>query len=157
MSKKFKLTLEGVPYEVEQKGDLMVINGQEFPYVVNKNNVSVTGTQHTVEIKGQQAIVDGFSYKIEVQGLEEPKPGKRHKASNAGAEKSGAITAIMPGLIIKILKKEGQKVEAGETVIILEAMKMQNELQSKVSGTLKQIMVKEGESVEIKQVLAVIE
>ncbi len=157
MSKKFKLILEGVPYEVERRGELMVVNGQEIPFSINKNTVTVSSTPHTIEIKGNKAVVNGFAYSYEAQGLEEPKPGKRHKATNAAAEKSGAITAIMPGLIIKILKKEGQKVEAGETIIILEAMKMQNELQAKSSGTLKQIMVKEGESVEIRQVLAVIE
>jgi biotin carboxyl carrier protein len=63
----------------------------------------------------------------------------------------------MPGLIIKILKQEGDKVEAGEVVMILEAMKMQNELHAKQSGTLKQIHVKQGESVEMRQVLAIIE
>jgi biotin carboxyl carrier protein len=157
MSKKFKLILEDVPYEVEGKGEFMVINGHEFPFSINRNNVSVSGTQHTVDVRGNKATVDGFAYKIDIQGLEEPKPGRRHKTSHAAAEKAGAINAIMPGLIVKILKKEGQKVEAGEKVIILEAMKMQNELQSKVSGTIKQILVKEGESVEMRQVLVVIE
>jgi biotin carboxyl carrier protein len=157
MSKKFKLMLEGVPYEVEGKGDIMVVNGHEFPFSITRNTVNVTGTQHTVEVRGAKATVDGFTYNIEAQGLEEPKPGKRHKTTHAAAEKAGAITAIMPGLIVKILKKEGQKVEVGEKVIILEAMKMQNELQSKISGTVKQVLVKEGESVEMRQVLVVIE
>ncbi|MGE5342101.1 MAG: biotin/lipoyl-containing protein [Candidatus Omnitrophota bacterium] len=157
MSKKFKLILEGVPYEIEHRGDLMVIDGHEFPFSINQNSVTVNSATHSVEVRGNKATVDGFSYQIEAQGLEEPKPGKRHKTSHAAAEKSGSITAIMPGLIIKILKKEGEKVEAGEKIIILEAMKMQNELESKVSGTIKQILVKEGESVEMRQVLAVIE
>lgn len=157
MSKKFKLMLEGVPYEVEGKGDIMVVNGHEFAFSIARNAVNVSGTQHTVEVRGAKATVDGFTYTIEAQGLEEPKPGKRHKTTHAAAEKAGAITAIMPGLIVKILKKEGQKVEAGEKVIILEAMKMQNELQSKISGTVKQVLVKEGESVEMRQVLVVIE
>lgn len=157
MSKKFKLILEDVPYEVESKGDVMVVNGHEFSFSIARNNVNVAGTQHTVDVRGPKATVDGFAYKIEAQGLEEPKPGKRHKTTHAAAEKAGAITAIMPGLIVKVLKKEGQKVEVGEKVIILEAMKMQNELQSKVSGTVKQVLVKEGESVEMRQVLVVIE
>jgi len=63
----------------------------------------------------------------------------------------------MPGLIIKINKKEGERVEAGEVVMVLEAMKMQNELQAKHGGVIKQIMVKQGETVEMRQVLAIIE
>jgi biotin carboxyl carrier protein len=63
----------------------------------------------------------------------------------------------MPGLVIKINKKVGERVEAGEVVMILEAMKMQNELQARQSGVIKQISVKQGESVEMRQVLAVIE
>jgi glutaconyl-CoA decarboxylase len=102
--------------------------------------------------------VDGIAYTIEPQGLEEPKPGKARKAASAAAaDEAGAITAIMPGLIIKINKKEGERVEAGEVVMVLEAMKMQNELQAKHGGVIKQIMVKQGETVEMRQVLAVIE
>ena len=63
----------------------------------------------------------------------------------------------MPGLIIKILKKEGDRVEAGETVLLLEAMKMQNELQAKSAGVVSQMKVKQGENVEMRQVLCVIE
>ena len=63
----------------------------------------------------------------------------------------------MSGLVIKINKKEGERVEAGEVVIILVAMKMQNELHAKQSRVVKRIHVKQGESVEMRQVLAVIE
>jgi biotin carboxyl carrier protein len=67
------------------------------------------------------------------------------------------ITAVMPGLVIKINKKVGDRVEVGDVVMILEAMKMQNELQARQAGVVKQISVKQGESVEMRQVLAVIE
>jgi len=157
MITKFKLILEGSPYEIDRKEDLLIINGREYPVSFDKNTVLVSGTPHTVEIKGNKAFVDGISHAFEAQGLEEPKPGKRSKASSTVAEVVGAITALMPGLIIKVLKKEGDRVNAGDTVLILEAMKMQNELQAKKAGVIKQITVKEGESVEMRQVLAVIE
>ena len=102
-------------------------------------------------------MVDGISYPIEVVGLEEPKVVKRKAATLAAGEEAGAITAIMPGLIIKILKQVGERVEAGEVVLILEAMKMQNDVQAKQAGVIKQIVVKEGESVERRQVLAIVE
>jgi len=73
------------------------------------------------------------------------------------APMTGAITAIMPGLIIKINNQVGDRVEVGQVVFVLEAMKMQNELHAKRAGVVKQINVKPGESVEMRQVLAVIE
>lgn len=158
MINKFKLVLEEVPYEIERKGDLILVNGQEFPWSVNGGTYTVGGNVHTVEVHGKVATVDGITYAIDPQGLEEPKPGKARKAASAAAaDEAGAITAIMPGLIIKINKKEGDRVEAGEVVIVLEAMKMQNELQAKRSGIVKQINVKKGETVEMRQVLAIIE
>ncbi len=157
MVNKFRLVLEGVPYEIERKGDLLLVNGQEFPWSTNGNTVNVGGNAHTVQVQGNSASVDGIAYPIEAQGLEEPKPSRARKAATVAADEAGAITAIMPGLVIKINKKEGERVEAGEVVIILEAMKMQNELHARQSGVVKQINVKQGESVEMRQVLAVIE
>jgi biotin carboxyl carrier protein len=63
----------------------------------------------------------------------------------------------MPGLILKILKNEGDRVEVGETVIILEAMKMQNDLVAKTAGVISQMNVKKGDNVEMRQVLCIIE
>ncbi len=157
MVDKFKLTLEGVPYEIERKGDLLLVNGLEFPWKIDGKSVSVAGNPHIVEVASNSATVDGIAYPIEVVGLEEPKQTKRKAAAGAAVDEAGAISAIMPGLIVKILKKEGDHVEAGEVVLILEAMKMQNELHAKKSGALKQLMVKQGETVEMRQVLAIIE
>ena len=155
---KFKLVLEGVPYEIERKGDLLLVNGIEFPWSIKDNKVTVAGNEHTVQVQGKSATVDGIGFTIDPQGLEEPKPGNTRKApTTAAADAAGALTAIMPGLVIKVLKKEGDQVKAGEVVIILEAMKMQNELHAKRAGTLKQINVKQGETVEMHQVLAIIE
>jgi biotin carboxyl carrier protein len=153
---KFKLVLDGVPYEIERRGDSLLVNGIEFPWSVNGNTVNVGGNTHTVEIRDTTATVDGITYPIESVGLEE-KPGTARKLTTGAGDEAGAITAIMPGLVVKVLKKEGERVEAGEVVIVLEAMKMQNELHAKQSGVVKQVNVKEGESVEVRQVLAVIE
>lgn len=158
MPTKFKLTLDGVAYDVERRGDLIVVNGLEFPVQLNGNTVSVNGTPHAVEVTGATARVDGIGYAVQSVGLEEPKPSKTRKAANqASADEAGAVTAIMPGLIIKVLVREGDRVQAGDTVMILEAMKMQNELHAKQSGVVRSIHVKQGESVEMRQVLAIVE
>jgi pyruvate carboxylase subunit B len=75
-----------------------------------------------------------------------PKPA----AAKAGA---GSITAPMPGLIVDVTCKVGDRVKAGQQVLILEAMKMQNPLAAPVDGEVKSIHVKAGDSVAVGQVL----
>ncbi len=137
----------------------MVVNGVEFPFTAKENVITVSGTPKAVKLaSGTSVEVDGIAYAIEAKGLDEPKTTKSRKAASAGAaEAAGAVTAIMPGLIIKILKAEGEHVEAGETVMILEAMKMQNDLTAKTAGVIRQLNVKQGENVEMRQVLCIIE
>lgn len=155
---KFTLMLEGAPYEIERHGDLILVNGVEFTFAVKEGTAVIGGNPHPVKLGNGTAEVDGIAYTIEAKGLEEPKSGGKRKAASAGAaEAAGAVTAIMPGLIIKILMAEGDRVEVGETILILEAMKMQNEIQAKVAGTVRQMNVKQGENVEMRQVLCVIE
>jgi biotin carboxyl carrier protein len=158
MVEKFKLVLDGVSYEIERQGNLLLVDGQEFPWAIEGGSVTVQGNSHKVEISGNTATIDGVDYPFEVIGLEEQKPRKARKAAKLStAAEAGAITAIMPGSIVKVLKKVGDRVEAGEVVLILEAMKMQNELRASKAGAIKQINVREGESVGTRQVLAIIE
>jgi biotin carboxyl carrier protein len=154
---KFKLVLDGVSYEIEHRDDMILVNGVEFPWTISGSSVVVAGNTHTVDVKDDAATVDGIVYPIEAIGLEEPKAEEGRRAALAGHEETGAITAVMPGLIIKINKQEGDRVEAGEVVLILEAMKMQNEVHAKQSGVVKQIKVQVGQSVEVRQVLAIVE
>lgn len=67
------------------------------------------------------------------------------------------IIAPIPGTITTIDIKAGQPVKAGQTVLILEALKMQNEIFCNTVGTVKEIFVKEGEKVSANQALVVIE
>ena len=72
------------------------------------------------------------------------------KKTVAGA---GSVVAPIPGQIHSILVKEGDSVNAGEPVIILEAMKMESEINAVASGKIKKIAVKQGENVQEGQVL----
>ena len=159
MANKFKLTLEGQAYDVERRDGVLVVNGVEFSHGVKDDQILISGTPHLVKLGPGTAEVDGIAYSVSADGLEEPGQSKRGRraASAHAAEEAGALTAIMPGLIIKILKKEGDRVEAGEVILILEAMKMQNEVQAKAAGVISQMNVKQGENVEMRQVLCVIE
>lgn len=58
------------------------------------------------------------------------------------------VKSPMPGLVLKIKKQKGEAIKKGEAVLILEAMKMENEIKSPVNGTLKEMYVKEGTAIE---------
>lgn len=70
------------------------------------------------------------------------------KPSGLNKGGAGALITQMPGKVVKLLKKEGDSVSVGETVLILEAMKMENEIKAGASGTIKTVNVKEGQALE---------
>ena len=71
-----------------------------------------------------------------------------YKPSGLNKGGAGALITHMPGKIVKLYKKEGDKVTKGETVLILEAMKMENEIKSGADGVIKTVNIKEGQAVE---------
>jgi biotin carboxyl carrier protein len=105
------------------------LSNHTMEIVVNKNSYSLTFSDRFVEI-------------MKVLGLE-----KR------SAERDNFIKAPMPGLVLEIPVKVNQKVNMNDTVIILEAMKMENNIKSPKDGTIKKCLVKKGVSVEKDQVL----
>lgn len=67
------------------------------------------------------------------------------------------VIAPIPGTVTSVAVKEGQTVKAGQTLLTLEALKMQNEIFSETGGTVKEILVNEGSKVAANKVLAVID
>jgi biotin carboxyl carrier protein len=78
--------------------------------------------------------------------------GRRHGALEAEGRQQ--ILAPMPGKIIRVLVQAGEKVQAGQGLLVVEAMKMQNEIRSPKSGTIERLLVKEGQPVNAGEVLA---
>jgi oxaloacetate decarboxylase alpha subunit/pyruvate carboxylase subunit B len=83
-----------------------------------------------------------------------PKAKESAASTTAGGK---PLLAPMPGMVVSIEKKQGEKVKAGETVVILEAMKMQNALPAPVDGTIKEVHVDSGDQVDKDDVLCLIE
>ena len=99
-----------------------------------------------------QVLLRGRQFQVKVEDERE----KRLKAAAGGGTAEGGefhLKAPMPGLVVAIPIAEGQEVQKGQVLVILESMKMQNELKSPRDGVVSQIKVKAGESVEQKQVL----
>ena len=81
----------------------------------------------------------------------------RGRARAGDAQGPKKITASMPGKVVRLLVRDGDEVEAGAGVAVVEAMKMQNEIKSPKKGTIQKILVSEGAAVNAGDVLAVVE
>jgi len=159
MKREFTLTLDDIEYPVIVEGDTITVNGRPFAVeVAEDGTVLVDGIAYDITLEGETATIGGEARPVQVSGLATvaapPPPIATPPAIEAGA---GAVLAIMPGKIIRVMVKAGQQVEEGEPVCVLEAMKMENELHARQSGTVRAVYVKPGDDVEKDQVLAEIE
>ena len=80
-----------------------------------------------------------------------------YKPSGLGGADEGELLTKMPGKVVKILAEVGSEVKKGQTLLILEAMKMENEIKSGIDGTVKAILVKEGDALEENVVMLEVE
>jgi biotin carboxyl carrier protein len=163
MRRKFTLTLEDVEYPVVVDGDTVTVNGRSFTVEVADNGtVFVDGIAYDAVLEGEIATVGGKSYPVRVTGLaaapRASSPVPSGPATPGVAEVgAGVVVAIMPGKIIRLVVEPGQRVEEGEPVCVLEAMKMENELHARQSGTVRAVHARVGDDVEKDQVLVEVE
>ncbi len=118
-----------------------------------KRKVTVNGEEYEVDIQFDngkwEVSMDGKVYQVQID--QEPGRGQRKKRdSNRGGmgPSSGLISSAIPGKIVSVLVSEGDNVDIGSVVIVLEAMKMQNEIKSVIDGKVEKIMCKPGERIE---------
>ncbi len=133
--------------------DLAAVSGQPL-YSLIINGESFEGYVYPDD-HAWQVLLLGRSYSISIEDERE----KRLRTTDNSIVSPGRefiLKAPMPGLAVSVLIEEGQKVEKGQILLILESMKMQNELRAPFSGTVVRLKVKSGESVQQKQVLLAI-
>lgn len=120
-------------------------------------SVLLGGTVFEVRVapaqSGIRIAIDGHEYLVE---YEDPRQWRRSGSGSVGAQGRQNITAPMPGKIVRLLVKNGDKVERGQGLLIIEAMKMQNEIKSPKEGTVEKVAVAESQPVNAGEVLAVI-
>ena len=121
-------------------------------------SILLDGTSHVVEVTDQDGAyavdVGGERYAIRVE--EESRYIIRTRGAS-GSERGQVLKAPMPGRVTLIAVTVGQSVVAGDGLIVLEAMKMENEFKAQVAGTIKEIRVTAGQPVNPGDVLVVIE
>lgn len=160
---RYVTTIDGKAYDIEIVDDGHIrIDGR----VIAVNFESVSGQPvYSLIMDGKsfesfvyqgdedwQVLLRGRQFQVKVEDERE----KRLKAAAGGGVAEGGefhLKAPMPGLVVAIPVSEGQEVKKGQVLVILESMKMQNELKSPRDGVVAHIKAKAGESVEQKQVL----
>lgn len=143
---KFQYKVQGVDYDVEieeMEGNLAKVNVNGISFEVELKqpiNPSHAITRHKVEAPKPAQNMSKTTTTHSVQ----PQPAAPAAApSGAGT----AIKAPLPGTITTVCVKVGDKVNAGDTVVVLEAMKMQNNIEAEAAGTVTSIVVNQGDSV----------
>ncbi len=125
------------------------INGKDYSVTIKgiegrNAEVSVNGTDYSVEM---ESAPDAISEPAAVTAPAAPQP----QSVPQPAAPSGGVTSVvhspLPGVIISVDVKEGQAVKKGQKVAVLEAMKMENEIQAEADGTVSAILVQKGDSV----------
>ena len=142
---------------------------KEYKYTINGNKYEVVVGD--IQDNIATLTVNGETYTVEME--KQPEPEKKKKpvvkaataaasddapaANKAAVNKANAVKAPLPGVITDILVAEGDEVNAGDTVVVLEAMKMANNLTAEKAGKVTAVCVKVGESVMEDDALVVIE
>ncbi len=101
-----------------------------------------------------RVLVDGNLFRV---GIADPRVRRTRSFFTAPAEGKREIRAPMPGKIARVLVEKGQAVEAGEGLVVIEAMKMQNEIPAPHSGQVSEISVAEGDKVETGEKLLAVD
>jgi biotin carboxyl carrier protein len=161
------VTYNGQPHEVvveKNGGDYRVTVGESsYKCQPKEGGITCDGEFLPIQFSGDleegtEAVFDGRKAQIRVQPVLEMEKVVETEDDHAETkEKVGSVVAPMPGKLISIKVKVGDKVQPSTLVAVLEAMKMENEIQAGTTGTVKEIRAKPGESVEANKVLVVID
>ncbi len=164
---KYFVKVNGRDHEVqvEEQADQFSVEVDGAPIRVSYEEVdnlgqvamNVDGMAHAVSIEGDanicHVVMAGFSFEVELED-------ERERAAHAAERENvggGVIKSVMPGVVIELLVAEGDVVAEGGPLLILEAMKMQNEIDSPSASRVKTVHVAQGEAVSAGQKLVTLE
>lgn len=163
---KYYARIDDNEYEVEINDGAILLNGEPIDVDLVRSGAaelySVLFGGHSYEML---VTPDRFNYTINVRGahlqvqVQDERARRLNRARRLPTLPDGElpIVAPIPGLVVKVLIKEGDVIEEGQPVVLLEAMKMENELRSIRSGTVKTVSVAAGQRVEQNAVLLTLE
>ena len=144
---RWKISLDGQPVdadavETDPNTLSLILEGQSYEVRITPSAYGVLELQTGLQ-EFSAEVVDPRAWR-----------GRRHGALEVEGRQQ--VTAPMPGKVIRILVQAGDKVEAGQGLLVVEAMKMQNEIRSPKGGTIERLHVKEGQPVNAGEVLCIV-
>ncbi len=155
---KYFATINGRAHEVE-----LVERASQL--VVTVDGRAFDASYQEVDALGQVVLNhDGKSYGLSIEGsetevgitlaghfydvkIENERERAAHAAERASGRSSGTVNSVMPGVVVEVLVKKGDTIEKGAPLLILSAMKMQNEIGAPVSGLIRDVHVVPGQAV----------
>jgi len=167
---KLAIELGGKAHTVEIGSDAAHTNGRAPCAIdgraIDADAIEVAPGVYSILIGGNsfeaRVETDATGLRVTVAGREysprirDPRQWRRSRGSAAEAEGQQSVVAPMPGKVIRVLVKAGEDVEAGRGLVVIEAMKMQNEVRSPKSGKVERILVSEGKTVGAGEVLGIV-
>jgi len=132
---RFKITVHGESYDIHVTGANPVSDSERRFYMT----------------------VDGVPEEIHLESHGDGSEGSARSGGRASATKEGDVTTSMPGNIVDVLVSEGDEVQAGDPVLIIEAMKMETEVKATIAGSVKGVFIAKGDRVVPGEVLVEIE
>ncbi|WP_027001195.1 biotin/lipoyl-containing protein [Hugenholtzia roseola] len=160
----FEVKIADQTYALERKADQLFINGSPFQADVQRLDAQhfhiLAATQsYRIEVralnrleKTAQLLINGKPLSVEI-ATEMDLLLKKMGIQSQNTQAVSHLKAPMPGLVVDILVKEGDTIEKGEPLLILEAMKMENALKAPIKATIKAIKVEKRQNVEKGAVL----
>lgn len=164
---KFIAEIDDQTYEIEWLDENRLrVNGEVIQIDVRRGSrpehlsLISDGRSHQIWLEAANGAtrvhVGGFDYSVRVED-ERVHRLRELAAHETASHDVGQIAAPMPGLVVKLLVEPGQAVQKGQGVLIVEAMKMENEIRIPITGTIKEIRVKRRQAVEKGETLVMIE
>ncbi len=165
----YVVTVDKVEYKVsvkELEADKFEVKMDDKSFIVDTRlseesvySLIVNGKSYEVDVEYRDGVynvlTEGDLFKITV--MDELKKKMLQRRGGGGVEGKQVIKSEMPGAIVDVKVKVGDKVKEGDVLLILEAMKMQNEIKAPKDGEVKELFVKPGDNVEADAKLVVIE
>ena len=152
--KTYKFRINGNEYNVEinsVEGNIadVTVNGADYKVEMDASTSSAPGARGTAAGAGKNnnVVAEPVVATKTAGASTSSATAARGSATAAAAGAGKPVTSPLPGVIIEISVKEGQAVKAGQKVAVLEAMKMENEIQAPADGTVTAILVNKGDSV----------
>jgi biotin carboxyl carrier protein len=154
-TQNIEVAREGNRIRVEMGG--RIIEGNTVEVATGTYSVLVGG--HSFEVR-VETVRDGLRVHAGAQefavAIDDPRAWRKRHGSAAEAEGRQEVVAPMPGKVVRLLAKQGDEVEAGQGLFVVEAMKMQNEIRSPKKGKLEKLLVTEGQVVNAGEQLGVV-